>query len=233
MLRTLFAIAIFTPWTFFVIITGLPLSLISPDYFHNYARVWARFGLWLTGMRLEVEGLETLDPNRPVIYMANHLSNFDILALFASLPGQFRWLAKQELFRIPLFGFAMRRCGYIPVDRADRARAIESMKEAASRIQAGASVMIFPEGTRSPDGRLLPFKKGGFHLALHARVPIVPIAISGSREAMPKKELRIHPTTIRLRICPPVATSGLTADDRDLLIAKVRESISVDIEEQR
>ena len=135
MLRTLFALAVFIPWTLFVIVTGVPLSFFSPDYLHNYARIWARFGLWLTSVRLEVEGAELLDANLPVIYMANHQSNFDILALFAGLPGQFRWLAKQELFRVPLFGFAMKRCGYIPVDRADRVGAIESMRAAARRLR--------------------------------------------------------------------------------------------------
>ena len=223
MLRTFFAIAVFTPWTLFIIITGIPLSLISPDYFHNYARIWARFGLWLTGMRLEVSGEEFLSAGKPAIYMANHLSNFDILALFAGLPGQFRWLAKEELFHIPLFGLAMRRSGYIPVNRGNHREAMKSMTAAAQRIAAGTSVVVFPEGTRSDDGNLLPFKKGGFMLALHSQVPIVPVAIRGSSRLLPKGTHVLHGGKIQVEILPAIPTAGLRGADRDRLMEQVQE----------
>lgn len=226
MLRTIVFFATFIPWTLFVIVTGVPLSFLSPDYLHTYARFWARIGLLLAGVQFEVEGREHLPATGAVVYMPNHQSNFDILALFAGLPGQFRWLAKEELFRIPLFGFAMRRTGYIAVDRSDRKKAILSMAEAARRIGAGTSVIVFPEGTRSPDGTLLPFKKGGFMLAIQAGAPIVPIAIRGSHEVMPKGSRWIHGGPLRVTIFPLVPTAGTTPAEREALMAQVRIPIA-------
>lgn len=226
MLRTIVFFATFIPWTLFVIVTGVPLSFLSPDYLHTYARFWARIGLLLAGVQFEVEGREHLPATGAVVYMPNHQSNFDILALFAGLPGQFRWLAKEELFRIPLFGFAMRRTGYIAVDRSDRKKAILSMAEAARRIGAGTSVIVFPEGTRSPDGTLLPFKKGGFMLAIQAGAPIVPIAIRGSHEVMPKGSRWIRGGPLRVTIFPLVPTAGTTPAEREALMAQVRVPIA-------
>lgn len=230
MIRTIFYFVTLIPWTLFVIVTGVPLSFISPDYLHNYARLWARVGLRLAGVRLKVSGQEHLRSDEPVIYMSNHTSNFDILALFAGLPGQFRWLAKEELFRIPLFGLAMRRAGYIPLDRSDRRKALHSMTEAAKRIRGGASVVIFPEGTRSADGILQPFKKGGFLIALKAGVPVQPVAISGSFAIMPKTSRRIHGGRIEVRILPAIATAELTSADTEKLLATVQERIAVALE---
>lgn len=230
MIRTIFYFATLIPWTLFVIVTGVPLSFISPDYLHNYARLWARVGLLLAGVRLKVSGQEHLRAGQPVIYMSNHASNFDILALFAGLPGQFRWLAKEELFRIPLFGLAMRRAGYIPLDRSDRRKALHSMTEAAKRIRAGASVVIFPEGTRSADGILQPFKKGGFLIALKAGVPVQPVAISGSFAIMPKSSRQIHGGLIEVQILPAIATAELTSADTEKLLATVQERIGTALE---
>ncbi|BCR06136.1 1-acyl-sn-glycerol-3-phosphate acyltransferase [Desulfuromonas versatilis] len=231
MLRTIFFFVTFIPWTLFVIFTGVPLSFLSPDYLHNYARFWAQVGLRLAGVRLSAEGQQHLQQGQPVIYMPNHQSNFDILALFASLPGQFRWLAKEELFRIPLFGFAMRRSGYIPIDRSDRKKSMLSMKEAARRISEGASVIVFPEGTRSMDGKLLPFKKGGFMLALQAGVPVVPVAITGSRDINPKHSRWIQGGHIQVRIFPPVAAGQQAAADRDAFMEAVRHPIATAVGE--
>ncbi len=230
MIRTIFYFATFTPWTLFIIVTGVPVSFINPDYLHNYARLWAKVGLRLAGVRLQVSGQEHLHPDAPVIYMSNHASNFDILALFAGLPGQFRWLAKEELFRIPLFGLAMRRIGYIPLDRSDRKKALHSMTEAAKRIRAGASVVIFPEGTRSADGILQPFKKGGFLIALKAAVPVQPVAISGSFAVMPKTSRWIHGGLIEVRILPAIATAELASADIETLRVTVQERIAASLE---
>jgi len=233
MFRTIFFFATFIPWTMFIILTGIPVSFVSPDYLHTYARFWARIGLRLAGIRLTVEGREHLPADGAVIYMPNHQSNFDILALYAGLPGQFRWLAKEELFHIPLFGLAMRRTGYIAIDRSDRRKALVSMAEAARRIVAGASVIVFPEGTRSPDGRLLPFKKGGFMLALQSQAPIVPVAIDGTLQIMPKHSRRIRGGEIAVRIFPTVETAGKKAADRDALMAEVRRPIAEALGEKR
>jgi len=226
MLRTLLFHLVFYPWTLFVILTGVPLSFIRADYLHNYARFWGWLGLRLAGVRLTVDGIDQLAGAGPVIYMGNHQSNFDILALFAGLPGQFRWIAKEELFRIPLFGYSMKRCGYIPINRDDRRKALQSMRAAAERIAAGTSVMIFPEGTRSPDGSLLPFKKGGFSLAKQAGVPIVPLAITGSREINPKGSRRIFGGHIHVTIFPPLDSSA----ELDQLMEQVRAPIAATLD---
>jgi 1-acyl-sn-glycerol-3-phosphate acyltransferase len=226
MFRTLFFLLTFIPWTLLVIVTGVPLSLFGADYLHSYARLWGRVSLLLAGVRLTVVGREHLSHEGPVIYMANHVSNFDILALFAGLPGQFRWMAKVELFRIPLFGLAMARAGSIPVDRSNRKNSVLSMREAVKRIEGGTSVMIFPEGTRSPDGTLQDFKTGSFTLALMAQVPVVPLAISGSGEVMPKHSRWIHGGHITLTILPPVATAGRPVAERAELMEEVRGPIA-------
>ncbi len=226
MFRSFFAWIIFIPWTLFVIVTGVPLSFISPDWLHAYARIWARFGLALIGARLQLEGIDNIPKDRPVIFMPNHQSNVDILALFAGIPVQFRWMAKEELFRIPLFGYAMARTGYIAIDRSDRRKAARSVSVAARRIAAGTSVVIFPEGTRTEDGNLLPFKKGGFLLALSAQTPIIPVAISGSREIMPKSSFRFRRGDIRITFLPEVPTEGLPTAAREALIARVRQPIA-------
>lgn len=226
MLFSLLVYLLFVPWTLFVIATGVPLSFLSPNYLHSYARFWAKVSLGLAGQRLSVHGQEHLPRQGAVIFMPNHQSNLDILALFAGLPVQFRWLAKQELFRIPLFGLAMRRTDYIPVDRSDRRAAIASMSLAAQRIADGTSIILFPEGTRSSDGDLLPFKKGGFMLALQAQVPIVPVALQGSRESLPKHSWRVRPGRITVQIFPPLPTDGLTTADRERLMEEVRRPLA-------
>jgi 1-acyl-sn-glycerol-3-phosphate acyltransferase len=232
MLRTFFFFALFIPWTLFVLFTGVPLSFLKADYLHSYARFWARVGLLLAGVRLEVHGQQHLPAQGPVIYMANHQSNFDILALFAGLPVQFRWLAKEELFHIPLFGWSMRRSGYIPINRSDRKKALQGMLQAVQRINEGASVVIFPEGTRSPDSTLLPFKKGGFSLALQAQAPIIPVAIIGSGDIMPKHQRWIQKGSIRVDIFPAISTAGRSVAHRDATLEEVRLPIACALGQQ-
>jgi 1-acyl-sn-glycerol-3-phosphate acyltransferase len=213
-------------WTLLMMLAGLPLSLVSPDWLHNWGRLWARGGLLLAGVRLEIHGTEHTPAGRPLVFMPNHQSSFDILVMYAAIPGQFRWLAKAELFRIPIFGLTMSRAGYISIDRSNRIKALESMKLAAGRIAAGTSVVIFPEGTRTTDGHLLPFKKGGFMLALQSGVDIVPMAIQGSYEVMSKKSLKVRSGTIRVDFFPPVTTSTHSVRELDDLMNQVREPIA-------
>ncbi len=180
----------------------------------------------LAGLKLKVTGSENLNVDEPAIYVSNHQSNFDIPLLYAGLPMQFRWMAKQELFRIPLFGTAMKYSGYIPIDRSSRTREIGSPAAAAKRIRHGISVIIFPEGTRSADGTLQPFKKGALLLAAKAGVPIVPMAIHGSHQVQPKGSLRINPTPVQLTIMPPIATAGMKMAHLDNLTEQVHERIA-------
>lgn len=185
---------------------------------------WAAGILGVAGMKVETHQEAPL-PDGPVVFACNHQSQFDILALFVGLPRRFVFVAKKSVFRYPFLGWGIRAMRFIPVDRSNRAAAIRSLEEAAQRVRRGLSVSVFPEGTRSFDGSILPFKKGPFMLALHAGVPIVPVAIEGSLHANPKRRWYLCPSTIRILIGPPVPTEGLPAEQRDELIATVRRHI--------
>ena len=157
--------------------------------------------------------------------MCNHQSKFDIPVLLAYLPVQFKWLAKAELFRIPVFGYAMKRAGYISIDRSNLTSAILSFKRAARIISRGVSVIIFPEGTRSLDGEIGPFKKGGFILAVESGVPIVPVIIHGTWPIMPKNRLFINPGNVVLEIGTPIESSKYDRNTKDDLMNRTREVI--------
>ncbi len=173
---------------------------------HSIAQRWARTVFFLLGIRVEVSGLENVSLDRPVIFACNHASQMDILALYLALPVEFRFVVKEELFRIPVMGMAMTAAGYVPINRSGGKAAIRSLKEAARRIREGASVVIFPEGTRSPDGRLAEFKPGGFLLASKSGCPIVPVAIQGSHAVLPKGSFVCRPGIIRVRAGRPIVT---------------------------
>jgi 1-acyl-sn-glycerol-3-phosphate acyltransferase len=192
---------------------------------HLIARLWARLILMATLVKVDVTGRENLDANGTYVFAANHSSMYDILVLLACLPVQFRWLAKEELFRIPFFGRAMRKCGYIPVNRSDPREGIRSLRQAAKQIKAGASVVIFPEGTRSVDGLIGGFKKGGISLALRAGQPLVPVSISGAHRALPTHSLRVRPGPIKVVIDAPIPTAGLDRSAQTALTDQVRERI--------
>lgn len=193
---------------------------------HGLARGWAKAILWASGVRVEVEGLEHLQGRGPYIFMSNHQGAYDIFALASSLPIHFKWLAKKELFAIPILGQGMRLAGYIPIDREGTRETVKEMNEATLKIRDGMSVAIFPEGSRSEDGSLQPFKKGGFSLAIKAKVPIVPIAVRGSREVMAKGKWTVRPGRIRIRIGEPIDTGSYAMKDRKGLMDRVYRSIS-------
>lgn len=200
---------------------------------HKVAGVWARSILAASPIELTVKGLSNIDPDKSYIYMSNHQSNYDIPILLGHLPVQFRWLAKIELFRIPLFGYAMKRAGYICIDRSNQKSAFESLKKAAEIIRSGVSVMIFPEGTRSRDGNIGSFKKGGFVLAVESGVPILPIIIRGTYSIMPRSRLLIKPGKVTLEIMKPVETSGFTKETKDNLMEKIRNIMCEYIDEEK
>ena len=234
-LQTLFIVV----W--FIMVTAvISTSVIICSFFsrtgngpHLLARFWANSILWVARAKITVSGAEKLDPDRSYIYMANHQSNADIPLLLGRLPVQFRWLAKAELFKIPIFGRAMRGVGYISIDRSNRKSAFESLERAAQTIRNGTSVLIFPEGTRSRDGHMLPFKKGGFVLSVDSGVPIVPIIIRGTREIIPKGHFMIRPAPITMQILDPVETSGYTRKTKDTLLAHIRSILIDNIEKER
>jgi len=186
---------------------------------------WSRDILSAAGTPVVASGLEHIPRDQPVMYASNHSSMFDVWALFATLPGSVRFVAKRELFRIPILGRAMRAVGHVPIDRAARKSAFEAYDEAARMIRGGTSVLVFPEGTRSPTGELLPFKNAPFGLAIAAQVPIVPVYVHHTFEILPKGAWRLRPQPIRLVVGPPVPTAGLRPENRERLREEVRAAM--------
>jgi len=182
------------------------------------------------GIRVNVAGLEHVEPNVPRIYMTNHQSFFDIFALLACLPVHFKFIMKQELMKIPFLGPAMRRAEYIGIERDDPRKALQSMKQAAEKIRSGASVLIFPEGTRSLDGKLQEFKRGGFNLAVKAGCDIVPIGIRDSYRIAPKGSLKIQKGSFDLHIGKPISLKGVGKRDTPQLMEQVRAEMMKQIE---
>jgi 1-acyl-sn-glycerol-3-phosphate acyltransferase len=233
MLRACLYLLFFVPWTLFCSSLAMLSTLIdsSGRTYHRFALLWSRYGLLVAGATLEVEGTELIPRGQPLIFMGNHQSNFDIMALFQAVPLRFNWLAKEELFRVPVFGHSMLRAGYIPINRGDGRDALRSLDKAAKLISAGTSVAIFPEGTRSFDGNLLPFKRGGFILATKAGVPVVPFSISGSREINPADNFfDLRPGTIRIRFSPPITTGGRGSAQQTDLMQRVHGAIAAGLE---
>jgi 1-acyl-sn-glycerol-3-phosphate acyltransferase len=182
------------------------------------ARLWGQRVLNAAGVDVTVEGLENLDPDSPQLVVSNHESWFDVFVLVAKFPGRFRFVAKEELGRIPIFGPAWKGCGHVSIDRSDRSSAIRSLEEAADRIRRDRlTIVMFPEGTRSETGQLQPFKKGAFVLALESRSTVVPVAIHGSRQIMPKGSFIVRPGRIDIRIGQPIDVTNLAMEDRDEL----------------
>ena len=193
---------------------------------HRYARLWGKIALLANRVRVNIEGMDHLNGQGPYIFMSNHQGYYDIFALLGHLPYQFKWLAKKELFSVPFLGWTMAAAGYIRIDREGTRETVGAMNDAAQRIRDGMSVVIFPEGSRSPDGLIQPFKKGGFTLAIKSGVPIVPIAISGSRDIMPKDKLTVASGEIRIRMDHPIKTENFSSKDREFLMKRVRETIT-------
>lgn len=226
MIRTLLAVFVALA---FIFLLGAPLliyAVVSGDTDPLY---WAglqgaRATLRAAGVRIEAQGRDKIPTGQAVVFMPNHQSNIDPPAVFVLLPPVLV-LGKQEFFRVPVLGRAMRLRGFVPIDRRNRERAIEAVEQAVRLLQAGRSFLVFPEGTRSPDGRLQPFKKGAFMMALKAGAPIVPISISGASEVMRKGEFAIHPGRVRITFHDAVPTAGCSVDDRERIMECVGKAI--------
>jgi len=184
--------------------------------YDNAPRWWARCLVWAAGIRVRLHNEERMQSGAPRIYVSNHISWFDVLTLAAVLP-RYKFVGKAELFRIPLFGRAARAAGMIPIERENRKSAFESYRLAAERIRAGASVVVFPEGTRGRTYALRPFKKGPFVLAVAAGVPMVPTIVHGSLEVMSRDSFRVRPGVVDIHFLDSIDAGGLTYEDRNRL----------------
>jgi 1-acyl-sn-glycerol-3-phosphate acyltransferase len=184
-----------------------------------------RLGLALCGINVRVAGRDRIPLDRAAVYCANHQSNVDPPVLFTSLHPRMHIVYKAEIDAIPLLARAFRHGGFVPIERRNKEAAMRSLEVGSESLRAGNSFLIFPEGTRSRTAELLPFKKGGFLMAMKAEAPIVPVAISGGRQSMQRGSMIIRPVTISIRVGEPIPTAGLQVSDRDALIARVREAI--------
>jgi 1-acyl-sn-glycerol-3-phosphate acyltransferase len=196
----------------------------NTDPIYKAGMLGARMALWLAGVRLDIHGLERIPRDQPVVFMANHQSNSDPPALLPILPPVVV-MVKKEFFRVPIIGSGMVARGFIPVDRRNREQALGAVEKGVQVLKGGKSFLVYPEGTRSPDGRLQRFKKGVFVMALKAGAPIVPISVSGSNKIMPKGKFVMRPGVVRISIHEPVATEGFTIADREIIIDQVRQAI--------
>jgi len=227
-LRSLLTIPHVAIVTAFGSLLGLLMRLRDPsgDWVLDLARWWSGWVTGFAGVHISVDNRSNLESHQPYVFMANHASTIDIWALFLAIPRRVRMIAKKQLARIPLFGWVMWAGRFIFIDRQNAAAARRSIDDAGRRIRGGDSVLIFPEGTRTRDGQLGAFKKGGFHLAMEAGVPIVPIALRGTRALMPRGSLRVKSGEVSVIIGKPIPTSGLTVEDRPALIQRVRDAIA-------
>jgi len=226
-LRTAWLLAVGVPVTAFYACWAVFASWVGIRYapdnvYDRIMRGWARLLLRANGVTVSTEGLGHLDAGRSYVFAVNHTSIVDIWALLVAIPHSFRFVAKKELERVPVFGRAMISAGNIFIDRGNLVSSFASYDEAGARLREGLSAMIFAEGTRSRDGRLLPFKKGPFILAIRAGVPLVPLYIHGAFERTPKGALNVRPGAVVVRVGEPLDTGGLTYQDRNRLSAAAR-----------
>ncbi len=209
------------------------LSATILGFFDPYSRLsnaslrfWGRSVIWMAGAKIVVDGLENIDPTQPYVYLANHQSAYDIVALISVIPGTARFVAKMELFKIPLLAMGMRMSGMLPIDRGNSSEARKMLDKAIDTIKAGCSVIIFPEGTRFHTGKVNIFKKGGFMLALKGGIPIAPTVINGTQNIVRGPLRLIYGGTIKISFLPTVPTHTLTANDRNTLVWQVHKEMS-------
>ena len=198
---------------------GFVMRVIAPR--------WGRWPCRAAGIKLDIEGQEHL--REPAVIVSNHQSTLEIFIIPAVLPTTVRYVGKKEVARIPLVGWAMRATGQILIDRQDSRGAIAALTESLAGLPKGVSVFVFPEGTRSPDGELGPFKKGAFHIALQLGLPVVALTLDGAQQLMPKTALLPRTGTVQVRISPPIDTRGWTVESLDAHVAEVRAVIAAQL----
>ena len=234
------SLATYLAVSLYVLVFGPPLLLVAlvmgnPRWLYQVALGGVRLGLWLSGMRVEVRNPQYIQLDRAAVYAVNHTSNVEPPILYSVLSPLFprlRILYKAELRKLPILVRAFDLAGFVPLERGNREQSLPAIERAAAALREGNSFLIFPEGTRSRSGDLLPFKKGGFIMALQGQAPVVPVAISGTHDAMHKGSLIIRPVRIIVRFGQPIETMGLGMQDRDTLIVRAREAVALLLKER-
>lgn len=216
--------------TIATIILGIPVMIAgllsrTGNLAFSISKLWAYTMLAVSFVRTEIKKKAKLRKGTSYIIISNHQSLFDILALVTTLGIQFRWFIKKEVLKIPIFGYALYASRNIFIDRSNTTRAIESINRGVDRLPRDASVMVFAEGTRSPDGQIHEFKKGGFMIAIARKIPILPVTVNGSRRVLPKRSLVVKPGKIQVVIGDPIDTSDYTTDTVQKLIDKTRQEV--------
>ena len=226
-LRWFFSAIVAPLATFFLTLPIITASIFTRSDRLGFviSRIWAWILSKAMGLTFSVYGADRIAPGQSYIIAPNHQGYADILALLRTMPLSFRWVLKKELLRIPFFGWALARMGTVSVDRADRRRAVQSLNRARCKFSDGWSVLIFPEGTRTPDGNLQPFKKGAFMLAVHTGIPILPVTINGAFRVMPRKTLLFRPGHVTVTIGAPIVTASLSDQDIPTVMEKTWEAI--------
>jgi 1-acyl-sn-glycerol-3-phosphate acyltransferase len=226
-IRSCILLLVIPIYTVVASLVAIPVAFVSrsPAILYRLGRWGLRLGFGIAGVSVRVRGRESLPPRPHFIYMVNHVSNLDAPIAVLHLPGHIKAMAKKEVFRLPVLATVLRMAGFVSVDRSRRSDAIRSMQLAAERARDGASFFLAPEGKRSPDGRLLPFKKGGFHLAIESGVPILPLTLRGTRDLMPRGSFSVRPGAVELIFHEPVPTEGLGPDHLPSLMEEVRRRI--------
>jgi 1-acyl-sn-glycerol-3-phosphate acyltransferase len=207
------------------LLIALVLITKNENFIYSPVRLFIRAGLAMVRVRVEVSGLERLDPNQTYIFTPNHQSLIEVPLFVAYLGRNPAYLGKKEVFKYPVFGYGIRLIGVVPVDRSNSPAAVESAKLATENLRRGKSYVVYPEGTRSRDGHLLPFKKGAFMMAIDAGVPIVPVTVSGATKIMPKAKVKVFPSTVRLTIHEPISTAGYSKENVVELMERTRAKI--------
>ncbi len=233
-LRTFFVAVVLSAY---LVIVGPPALLVawligSTRMLYALTVPAGRFGMWAAGVRINVRGLDRLDERQNYLFMPNHNSNVDPPVVVAALRRDVRMMGKASLFRIPIFGWVLRLAGFVPIIREDRDAAIDSGNQASELLRRGFDFVIFPEGTRSRDGNLLPLKKGPFFMAQSGGVPVVPVRVRGTREVMKKGGKVIYPGPVEVEVCAPIDVAGLDGDDesiRERLRTRVTDELRGDL----
>ncbi len=231
-MKTLLGLAQFTIAAAFSLFMGfleilcLPIDRRRGRLFHTLARFWAKTALAICRVRVRVKGLENLDPNRSYVYVSNHASMFDIPAILASVPDQIRIVYKRELEVIPFFGWGLKWGHYVGIDRGRSSKAMKSIEEAIGKIRNGQSLLLYAEGTRTLNGKLQPFKRGAFNIAVRAGVPVIPLIVNGSFKILPKRSLVINPGEVELVLEKPIVITGESGREAEVhLMEQVHAAI--------